>query len=129
MDSVPGFGSSDDVSQLSAHRFNLYRRFFDRDGFGTFAQFEHCIHLESGANVDIYIGAPIRFESRDSNIDMIVANSQAREGIYARTVGRGRVQDSGGCIGCADGGFRYDRATAVFNGSRNATPDGRVSQC
>ena len=88
-----------------------------------------CTALESGANVDIYIGAPIRFESRDSNIDMIVANSQAREGIYARTVGRGRVQDSGGCIGCADGGFRYDRATAVFNGSRNATPDGRVSQC
>ena len=53
-----------------------------------------------------------------------MADGQAREGVGARAVGRDRLPDARVRVGRGHGGFRNHRAGGVFNGSRNAAPDG-----
>ena len=91
--------------------------------------FEHGIHQQGAVDVHGDAGAPIGPESGDHDIDIVVANRQAGEGVHPRAVGGGRLPDARIDIGRGHRGFGDHRARAILNGSGNAAPHVRARHC
>ena len=90
---------------------------------------EYGIDQKSAVDVDSNIRTSIRPEAGGSDVNIVAADGQAREGVCSRATDRDGLADAPVQVGDGYGGFGNHRTARVLNGTRNGTSHRRVSQC